>query len=1071
VLQVSGRGYPVEIRYRPINDPDDPRAEERDQLQAISDAVVELSAEPRGDILVFLSGEREIRDTADALARMSSPDTEILPLYARLSAAEQHRVFAAHQHRRIVLATNVAETSLTVPGIRYVIDAGTARISRYSNRTKVQLLPIEPVSQASAQQRSGRCGRTADGICIRLYSEEDYESRPAFTDPEILRTNLAAVILQMAWLDLGPIEEFGFIDAPDRRQIGDGLALLTELGALTETRGRSPRLTPVGRRLAQLPIDPRLGRMVLEADRRGCLRDVLVLAAALSIQDPRERPAEHQQAADASHARFVAPGSDFSGYLRLWQYVREQQKELSSNQFRRMCRSEFLSYLRIREWQDLFGQLRQTVKGLGIAVGDSTADPEQVHRSVLAGLLSQVGARDPARNDYLGARGARFAVFPGSGLARKPPAFVMAAELVETSRLWARVVASIQPEWVEELATDLVRRSYSEPHWERRRGSAVALERVTLYGVPLVAGRTVALGPIDPELSRDLFIRHALVERDWATRHTFFRRNGEQLAQAREMEERARRRDLVVDDETVYAFYDQRIPETVVSARHFDRWWRDARRSDPQLLDMTTAQLLRHDEQIDEEQYPTRWTSGDFSLDLRYRFSPGASDDGVTVAVPVAVLGRVDSAGLDWQVPGLRLELVTSLLRNLPKEFRRQLVPVPDTARALLTELPASVTGADELVDVLGDLLAGKGVPIPRRAWNFDGLPPHLRPTYRVIDDTGRLVGEGKDLDELQRRFAPAVAATLTEATADVRRDRVPDWDFDELPRQVKRTVGGYAVTGYPALVDNGDGTVGISVLSTETAQLASMWAGTRRLLATTLSSPARQLRAGLDQRSRLLLSRSPHGSLESLLDDCVLAAVDLLMRQAGAPVWTRRGYEAMREQIADSLAAQAHRVVAVVTEVLSLVHEIEVQLQGAANSSASSASSAASATSAASAVSADEREHLVRLVHPGFVTATESDQLVHLPRYLAAVLQRLADAPHNRARDAERQAQVAAVRAELVDLAAELGTPVRDTPALRVIYWMIEELRVSLFAQRLGTPYPVSVKRIRAAMDSVEPG
>ncbi|HEX4727418.1 MAG TPA: ATP-dependent RNA helicase HrpA, partial [Jatrophihabitans sp.] len=530
-----------------------------------------------------LSGEREIRDTADALGGLRLPDTEVLPLYARLSAAEQHRVFAAHQQRRVVLATNVAETSLTVPGIRYVIDAGTARISRYSQRTKVQLLPIEPISQASAKQRAGRCGRTADGICIRLYSAEDHDDRPEFTDPEIQRTNLASVILQMAALDLGSVDRFGFLDPPDSRQVADGVALLTELGAL-QTKDKGPALTSTGRRLAQLPVDPRLGRMILEAEQRGCLRDVLVLAAALSIQDPRERPVEHQQAADAQHARFADKSSDFLAYLNLWRHLREQQQALSSNQFRRMCRTEFLNYLRIREWQDLYGQLRQIVKQMGVTIGDQPTDTDQVHRSLLAGLLSHVGQRDTARRDYLGARGARFAIFPGSALFGKQPQFVMAAELVETSRLWGRVNAAIEPEWAEELAPHLVRRSYSEPHWERRRAAVVAIERVTLYGVPLVVGRKVGYHGIDPQLSRELFIRHALVEGDWDTRQPFFQANRQLVAELADLENRARRRDLLIDDETVFAFYDQRIPESVVSGRHFDAWWKKARKRQPDLL-------------------------------------------------------------------------------------------------------------------------------------------------------------------------------------------------------------------------------------------------------------------------------------------------------------------------------------------------------------------------------------------------------------------------------------------------------------------------------------------------------
>ncbi|MBA3573876.1 MAG: ATP-dependent RNA helicase HrpA, partial [Pseudonocardiales bacterium] len=604
VVEVSGRTYPVEVRYRPVQDDAAPGFDgdrdqrDRDQTQAILDAVSELAAEGPGDVLVFLSGEREIRDTGEALAALSLPDTEILPLYARLSGAEQHRVFAAHRGRRIVLATNIAETSLTVPGIRYVVDPGTARISRYSHRLKVQRLPIEPISQASANQRKGRCGRTSDGICIRLYVQADFESRPEFTDPEILRTNLASVILQMTALGLddqglgdqgvGDVATFPFLEPPDRRQVADGVALLQELGALDPSEPDSrKRLTPVGRILAQLPVDPRLARMVLEADRNGCLQEVLVIAAALSIQDPRERPAEAQQAADEAHRRFADPNSDFLAFLNLWNYLGERQRELSSNQFRKLCKAEYLHYLRVREWQDLHGQLRQVARGLGMSLemsletslSGTSADPARVHQSLLAGLLSHIGVKAGEKNDYLGARGARFAVFPGSALFRKPPHWVMAAELVETSRLWGRVTARIEPEWAEPLAPHLVKRTYSEPHWERKRGSVMAYEKVTLYGIPIVTARKVGYGRVDPELCRELFIRHALVEGDWTTQHRFFAENRALLADVEELEDRARRRDILVDDETLFDFYDRRVGAEVVSARHFDSWWKKVRRT------------------------------------------------------------------------------------------------------------------------------------------------------------------------------------------------------------------------------------------------------------------------------------------------------------------------------------------------------------------------------------------------------------------------------------------------------------------------------------------------------------
>jgi ATP-dependent helicase HrpA len=1053
IVEVSGRSYPVEVRYRPVVDPDS-EADDRDQVTAISDAVLELRREPAGDILVFLSGEREIRDAADALGGLSLPDTEILPLYGRLSAAEQHRVFGAHRGRRIVLATNVAETSLTVPGIRYVIDTGTARISRYSQRTKVQLLPIEPISQASAKQRAGRCGRTSDGICIRLYSESDHDSRPEFTDPEILRTNLASVILQMATLDLGPVERFGFLDPPDARQIADGVALLLELNALQAQPAAGRRtLTELGRKIAQLPVDPRLARMIIEADQRGCVRDVLVLAAALSIQDPRERPAEHRQAADQQHARFIDPASDFLSYLNLWRYLREQQESLSGNQFRRLCRAEYLNYLRIREWQDLVAQLRQIVKGMGVRVGDQPADRQQLHRSLLSGLLSHIGMRDPVQRDYLGARGARFAIFPASALFKKPPQFVMSAELVETSRLWARVNAGIDIAWAEELAPHLVKRSYSEPHWERRRAAAMAVERVTLYGVPIVVGRKVGLHRVDPVLARELFIRHALVEGDWDSRHQFFTANRALVAEVLDLENRARRRDILVDDDSVFAFYDKRIPASVVSGRHFDSWWKKARHRSPGQLDLSTSELVRSGAgDISPAQFPDRWTSGDFSAELRYRFEPGTAADGVTVRVPLPSLNEAAAAGLDWQVPGMRAELVTALLRTLPKSLRRAVVPIPDTAAGLVSELPEQLTGgAARLTAVLSEALGRRGIDIPADQFVLDSLPGHLRPTYQVIDTDGTVLAQGKDLPALQAEFAPAVTATLRSATADLARDRVPEWDFDELPRTVRRELNGITLTGYPALADEA-GTVALRVLDDPQAQARSHWAGTRRLLQTGLPSPVKNLIRGLEPRSRLTLSRAPHGSPAALLEDCVAAGIDEQLRRAGGPVWNRADYQVLQQKVAAGYLAESARLLGVVEKVIAGAQDVEVALSALSGP-------------VHRAAAAELRAQLDALIHPGFVLETGANQLGELPRYLRAMRQRIDDVQTNAARDRERQAQVEVLLADLAELRAKWG----DRAELADIRWLIEEFRVSVFAQKLGTSRPVSIPRVQSAMDDLE--
>jgi ATP-dependent helicase HrpA len=1053
IIEVSGRGYPVDIWYRPVVDPDDLTADpDRDQISAICDAVTELARQPMGDVLVFLSGEREIRDTADALSAINLTETEILPLYARLSAGEQHRVFAAHRGRRIVLSTNVAETSLTVPGIKYVIDAGTARISRYSNRTKVQLLPIEDISQASAAQRAGRCGRTSPGICIRLYSEDDFDARPAFTDPEILRTNLASVMLQMACLDLGPIADFGFIDPPDKRQISDGLALLAELGAFT-----GEHLTPLGRKLAQLPLDPRLARMLLEAENRGCVADVLVLTAALSIADPRERPVEHQQKADALHARFTDPTSDFASYLNLWRHIREQQRELSSNQFRKLCRTEFLNYLRIREWQDLSTQLRQIVKGMGIAIGEETAnapDLAQIHRSLLSGLLSHIGLKEGPRGDYLGARGAKFAIFPGSGLFKKQPQFVMAAELVETSRLWGRVVAGIDAEWAEEFAGELAKRTYSEPHWERRRASAVAIERVTLYGVPLVTGRKVGYQNIDPQLSRELFIRHALVEGDWDSRHHFLRHNRDLVTELQELEERARRRDILVHDDTVFAFYDSRIPAEVVSAQHFDQWWKKARHADPELLDLKADDLINDRASgVDAEDYPSTWSSGDFAVNLSYRFEPGVHSDGVTVTIPLALLGDASAAGLDWQVPGLRSELVTALLRGLAKPLRRSVVPIPDTAAELIARLPATLNGTTAALSTVlsNELRTLRGVWVTEQDWNLDALPEHLKPTYRIVSADNDELASGKDLAALQKRFAADVRQTLVQATSEIARDNVPSWDFDELPRTVRVEVGGHIMTGYPALVDE-NGTVALRVQTTEADQRAAMRTGTRRLLRKTLPTQGKQLRNGLRTAQKLALSQAPHGSAAALIDDCVDAALDLLIGQADGPVWNRAAFQALATQIGGQLPEATSQIFQIALGVLADTGPVRLKF--------------GNPPPALKATYAEVSTQLDRLVYPGFVTGTGAHRLADLRRYLRAMAQRLQDAPTNLARDRERQAQLSVLEAEY----AELRHAGRAQPeALAEIGWMIEELRVSVFAQRLGTPRPVSVARIHAAMDALE--
>ncbi|WP_390891426.1 ATP-dependent RNA helicase HrpA [Dactylosporangium roseum] len=1053
IVEVSGRTYPVEVRYRPIEAPDKgigDGEDDVDQFDAICDAVQELQAEGPGDVLVFLSGEREIRDTADALARLDLPNTEILPLFARLSFAEQHRVFQPHAGRRIVLATNVAETSLTVPGIKYVVDPGTARISRYSHRLKVQRLPIEPISQASANQRKGRCGRTSDGICIRLYSEEDFEARPEFTDPEILRTNLASVILQMISLGLGDLAAFPFIDPPDRRNVTAGVQLLEELGALEGGGGADGRrLTPLGRRLSQLPVDPRLARMVLEAERNGCVREVMVITAALSIQDPRERPADKQAQAQQSHARFADKDSDFVGYLNLWNYLREKQQELSSNQFRKLCRAEFLNYLRVREWQDIFGQLRSVLRTMDVAVNEEPASPYQIHVSLLSGLLSHVGLKDAEKNEYLGARGARFAVFPGSALFRKTPRWVMAAELVETTRLWARVAARIEPEWIEPLAEHLVKRNYSEPHWEKKAAAVMAMEKVTLYGVPIVSSRKVNYGRIDPVLSRELFIRHALVEGDWETQHAFFAENRRLLDEVEELENRARRRDILVDDETLFEFYDQRIAPEVVSGRHFDSWWKQTRRDQPDLLTFDPAMLVNAGaDAVRQEQYPDAWEQDGQRFRLTYQFEPGTDADGVTVHIGLPVLARVRDADLSWQVPGLREELVTSLIKSLPKALRRNFVPAPDTARDVLAGMPVR---EGHLLEALErELRRLTGVTVPRAAWDWSRVPEHLKMTFRIVDDAGAVLAEGKNLEDLRARLAPKVEETVAEAAVDVTRSGLTSWDFGELPRTLSRKVAGHTLTVYPALVDEGT-SVAIKAFDLPARQQLEMWAGTRRLLLLTLPPAAKFVQGRLSNEAKLALSRNPHRNAVDLLDDCAACAVDQLMSDAGGPAWDAAGFTALRDRVRADLVDLTLDVVGSVRKILAAAYDVEQRLARTKNPLLLPALT-------------DMRQQLAKLVYRGFVTDTGWQRLPDLERYLRGIERRLDKVPTDPARDRDRMLTVQEVRREYDELAAGMTM----SPKLREIRWMIEELRVGLFAQALGTAYPVSDVRIYRAMDAL---
>ncbi|WP_294616189.1 ATP-dependent RNA helicase HrpA [uncultured Rothia sp.] len=1163
IIEVSGRTYPVEIRYRPLEGEEDAYlddeevAEDRDPTDAILDAIKELSKEAPGDILIFFSGEREIRDAKDAIEAMvlKSPrlNYEVLPLYARLSLAEQHRVFSPGSRPRIVLATNVAETSLTVPGIKYVIDTGTARISRYSARTKVQRLPIERISQASANQRSGRCGRVSDGIAIRLYSEEDFNSRPEFTDPEILRTNLAAVILQMIAIGVvrepGDISRFPFVQPPASRAINDGVNLLRELGALTERTRRKGRggnnsatLTAIGRAMAAFPVDPRLARMIIEGGRRGCAKEMMVLAAALTIQDPRERPADVRAEADAMHARFVDDTSDFSSFLLLWDYINEQQAALSSSQLRKMCHREFINYLRIREWQDLFAQLREMGRTANIHASggrdiNASAHEVDIHKSLLTGLLSHVGVKEEREKDskgrtrgpreYLGARGTKFAIFPGSGLFKKGPDWVLSAELVETSRLWARTNAAVEPQWIEEVGKHLISVQYSEPHWSLSSGAAVAYAKGTLFGLTIYADRPVQYARVDAAAAREIFIQSALVEGQWHTQHKFYLRNQRALAEVEELEARLRRRDLRVDDSVLFAFYDARIPAHVTDVRAFDKWWKQARLEDDNFLDFNPEKLINEEAaDYDDSQFPRQWVqrtdSGELTLDLRYEYAPtagvggarteAAKRDGVAVQVPILFLNQLSPEPFRWQIPGLRHELVTALIKSLPKAIRRNFVPAPDVARAACAALEEDYSPAtDELLPSLALVLRRlRGVVVEPEAFNWDAVPEHLKMGFQVRNARNKILGEGKDLRALQQQLHKEIRSALADslgasdeamakmaalaqggssnasgparpgsakgaknpakgtqaeagASGGVREvtgltafpaDMFPD---GAIPRKVQRVIATQAVNGYPALVDEGS-SVGLRIFPTEAEQLHAQRRGIIRLLQLQVPSPVRYVSEHLSHKEKIVFTQNPHGSIDELIRDCTVAALDHLVPHT--PIFTHAEYSKLYEHVRAELIETVFDVTKLVAEILSEATALKKAIKKTTSLTTMHAVS-------------DVKAQMENLVYPGFVAKTGYDQLVHIPRYLKAAQVRLTKLGPNLHRDNQLMLTVQDLEDSYDNAVKSLpaGTIVPD--ALRRVNWMIEELRVSFFAQELGTAYTVSEKRIakaqREALDAIK--
>ena len=1045
IIEVSGRTYPVEVRYRPVAEEDD-----QDQLQGILNAVDELQAEGRGDILIFMNGEREIRDTAEALQKQNLKHTEILPLFARLSAQEQNKIFHRSGLSRIVLATNVAETSLTVPGIKYVIDPGTARISRYSYRTKVQRLPIEPISQASANQRKGRCGRVSEGICIRLYSEGDFNNRPEFTDPEILRTNLASVILQMTALGLDDIEAFPFVDAPDKRHIQDGVKLLEELGAFETVQtksGEKRRLTTIGRQLAQLPVDPRLAKMLLSAVDFGSVYEVMIIVSALSIQDPRERPTEKQQASDEKHRRFADKKSDFLAFLNLWNYVQEQQKELTKNQFRRQCQKDFLNYLRIREWQDIYQQIRLAVREMGLPINSEKAEYQQIHTALLSGLLSHIGLKEAEKQQYLGARNAHFAIFPNSVLFKKQPKWVMAAELVETSKLWGRMVAEIEPEWIEPLAEHLTKKSYSEPRWSKSRGAVIADEKVSLYGVPIVAARPVNYGAIDPRVSREIFIQSALVEGDWNTKHKFFKQNQQLIREVEELEHKSRRRDILVDEHTLFEFYDQRIGTDVVSQKHFDTWWKKTEKQDPELLNFERSFLINDDaEQVSKLDFPNFWHQGNLKLKLTYQFEPGTDADGVTVHIPLPLLNQVEMTGFDWQIPGLREELVIALIKSLPKSYRRNFVPAPNYAQAFLGR---AVPLEKPLLDTLiYELRRMTGVTVEAEHWHWEQIPSHLKMTFRVVDENGKKIAESMNLDELKFSLKDRVQESISAVADDgIEQSGLHIWSFAELPQCYEQKQRGFSVKAFPAIVDEKDA-VGIKLFETEFEQAVAMQQGLRRLLLLNVPSPIKYLHEKLPNKAKLGLYFTPFGRVLDLIDDCIACAVDKLIADFGGFVWNEEGFDKLRDFVRENLNEVTVDIAQKVEQILTLTHQLNQRLKGKMDFTMAFALS-------------DMKSQISGLIYQGFVQKSGYARLPDLLRYLQAIDKRMDKLAQDVNRDRAAMLRVEQVQQAYQQLLAKLpkSKPVSDEVA--EIRYMIEELRVSLFAQQLGTKYQVSEKRV----------
>lgn len=1044
VLEVSGRTFPVEVRYRPLTERDEDEAE-IEMEQAIVDAVEELARHGPGDMLVFLPGEREIRDTAEALRKSQIRGYEILPLFARLSNEDQQKIFRPSGGRRVVLSTNVAETSLTVPGIKYVIDSGQARMNRYSPRAKVEQLLVEKISQAAARQRAGRCGRVSSGVCIRLYSEDDFNARSAFTEPEILRSNLAAVILRMAALRLGAVDQFPFLEAPSSRLIADGYQILLELGAVTERN----ELTELGKELARIPVDPKIGRMLLAAREQHCVREMLILVSALSIQDPRERPFEAREAAERAQAKFKEEGSDFQAFLNLWDFFDDALRNKQSNrQLVNLCHEHFLSHIRMREWRELHGQLADIANEMGLKLNETPAVYDQLHKALLTGLIGNVGMKSLEGDDYLGARGVNFHIFPASGLKKAKPKWLVAAELTETSKLYARCVAKVDPEWIEKLAPHLVKYHYFEPHWEKARGEVVASERVTLYGLTVVPRRPVSYGKIDPETSHELFIRGALVAGEYSSNAPFFQHNNRLIREVEQLEHKARRQDVLVDDEVLYGFYHELIPAEIVDAASFEVWRKEVEQTEPKRLWLTRDYLMQHAaENITEDQFPEWLELAEGKLRLKYRFEPNHALDGVTVDVPLPILNTLEPAQFEWLVPGMIREKLALMIKGLPKQIRRTCVPVPDfVTRFLDWKVDKNLPIAPQLAHFI--LRETGGLKVDPVDLNAVELPAHALFNFRVIDDGKHELGMGRDLLGLQKQFGQAAQLTFRDSSLDFERDDVKLWDFGELPSSIQFARGKQQLTGYPALALEED-RVAIRLFDTQLAADRSMRLGVVKLLQLQMKEQMKQLGKGLSGFTQTALLLRNVANSDDLLNDAIAAICDRAFIGDDDLPRNEKQFEEQKKRARTKLPA-------VTQAVTSYLNQIAAEYQ------------VLSQKFGKHKLASELQQQLQALVYKGFLAATPWEQLPSLPRYMKAMSVRMDKQPSNPQRDGQRGAEINQQWkkwAERVEQEKQRDEPSDELLKFR---WMIEELRVSLFAQELKTPYPVSMKRLQKAWDDL---